>query len=239
MRKRDTIKTIGSIATLVFTIVNGVFMVRGVVTEVLGFNVPWGWLALGGFIAFCGFVYSLLKAKNAEINELRESKPSVIVTPMEEQGLYKLYKLQVENVGGKDVFKAQIKIIDVKDDSLLIAGREYIGFWEHAFGGQSEILNGQHDRVELAALISYPPNYQSEHLDLYFYNPQNRDRGCFFSSSSYHIGSYYTDAKGQYVGPASKPEFIIGVTISSDRTSKEGLFYKEYKLTLDGIEECQ
>lgn len=225
-----------AIASFVFTSINIALMAFGVGT-VLGFSISWPWLILGGFVAFGISVFMLVKSKNEEISEMQALKPSISVAPVEQQGLHRLYKLQVKNTGAKDTFKAQIKVEASQHDTPAIVGHEYIGFWEHANSEKAEIVNGLHDNIEIATMISSRPPYLGEHLELYHYNPQAAQRECFFSSSTYYVGSYVTDSKGKHVRNCEKPEFIIGVTIGSDKTTGKDLFYKRYKLTLDGIEE--
>ncbi len=112
-----------------------------------------------------------------------------------------------------------------------------MGCWQFKVGTKAKILKDHIDRVKIARFAAYPPTYQSQHLELYYYDPVSGEEN-HINSSNFLARARFVSADGEEM-PMIKPEFVLQVTISSEPSLKEGSCLKKYKLRLGGLEELQ
>ncbi len=197
----------------------------------LGYKIDWLWFSLGGFIVFLGFVSWWLGGLHRRIHELEANKPSIEVKPLNKRDMY---CLEVKNIGNTGTFEAEIQI--TKSNAPIPSPvNQYTACWTIARGREAQIKKGLTDRLKIAHFITSPPDYLSQHLDIYYYEPQSGQEN-HVHSDSYLVGAKVVSANGEE-RPLKKPEFVLQVTISSEPSLKEGSFIKKYKLGLSGLEE--
>jgi len=166
------------------------------------------------------------------IHESEGGKPSIEVRPINELDDY---YLEVKNIGNAGTFRMEIQIVEGKEYITPSRFGKYKVCWETTRTREARILKDQTDRVKIAQFVSYPPYYQSQHLSIYYYDPQSGQES-HVDSNSYWVGATITSENGKE-RPLTKPEFVLQVTISSEPILKKGSFVKKYKLGLSGLEE--
>ena len=181
--------------------------------------------------------YHIYTEVDGELNKLQKRlniRPSIEVRPVRE---HDIYCLEVKNIGNAGVFMAEIQIIEGGGHITPYGFNRYKACWESVKGRESQIFQDQTDRIKIAHLVSYSPLYQSQHLDLYYYNPQTNQEN-HVNSDTYWVGATLTSENGKE-RPLTSPEFILQVTINAKEGLREGSFAKKYKLGFSGLEEMQ
>lgn len=229
---RTIFKVGGTILSALWTLVFNALTLAGVGTF-LGYEIDWRWFTLGGFIAFIVFAGWWIVGLYHRIHELSANKPSIKVRPRNE---FDNYYLEVKNIGNTATFQAEIEIVEGKEHLIPYSfEKQYKACWETTRGREAQILKDHTDLVRMAHFMSSPPYYQSQHLNLYYYDPTSGQEN-HIDSSSYLVGAKLVSENGKEK-PLTRPELVLRVTISSEPSLKEGSFVNKYKLGLSGLEE--
>jgi hypothetical protein len=197
----------------------------------------WIWLTLlliGLIVApFLSF-YKVRQRRDVlqkKLDAIEGALPSIEVKPVNKRDMY---YLEVKNIGNTGTFEAEIQMIK-SNAPIPSQVNQYTACWAIARGREARIRKSLTDRLKIAHFITSPPDYLSQHLDLYYYEPQSGQEN-HVHSDSYLVGAKVVSANGEE-RPLKKPEFVLQVTISSEPSLKEGSFIKKYKLGLSGLEE--
>lgn len=191
------------------------------------------WAAIGGGIFFASGL-AVIWGQQKEINKLKkqlDTKPSIQVKPINE---FDDYYLEVKNIGSTGTFNADIQIMEGWEHITPYGFNQYKACWEATRGREAKILKDQTDRIKIAHLVSYPPS-TSQHLNLYYYDPQSSQEN-YVHSDTHWVGATITSENGKE-RPLPVLEFILKVTISAEEGLREGSFTKKYKLGFSGLEE--
>lgn len=184
------------------------------VTALVGTNeIKWQWFTLGAFILFCvfvGFTYWNLRQR---ITDLESTKPSIFVEPIISEGFW---YLEVTNKGERGIFTAEIIVYG---DTYECIGTKYYALWGNTNTDKSEIFNQQNDIVRLAC-VSFEDD--GEYVDMKEYDT---------------MISHPDIVRHIYLSDKIPFEECIEVKISSFPTAKEGVFIRDYILTLGKITE--
>jgi len=213
-------KDVGAILSALFTITSLVYSAKGIAVSLLGYSIPWQYLVIGGFGAFWGFTWWKISELRRENNDLRATRPSVVVGIVNQ---HNLYTLEVKNTGNTDTFEAQIRI-PWTNAHIPPRLQKYKAWWEIADGVSSKILNNSYDRILIAKLVEEPPHIMNN-LRHYYYDIQTKQKG--------HV----TTIRYGIDDPQPNNEFKLEVTISSTRGLIGKGFSRDYRLTVDGLEE--
>lgn len=189
-------------------------------------------LCIGIGIFALAVIWGAIMLPNWGFNKRRRgAKPSIEVRPVND---FDDYYLEVKNTGSTGTFEAQIEMLEGHIFEVHKLDR-YSACWESTRGRQAQIVNSLTDRVRIARFVSHPPYYQTQHLDLYYHDPQTSQEE-HVDSDSYIVGATVTSKNGKE-RPLTRPEFILRVTINAAEGLREGPFIKKYKLGLGGLEE--
>ena len=196
------------------------------IASIFGFIVPWEWIALVGFICFCGVTIWRMSEHSQRIKKFEEVRPSVKVKPVRE---HDSFFLEVENVGGAGTFEAQVEVVKGKEHVLGLPGK-YSPYWAETMDKETEMMNGLKKRLTIASLITPSPQlvfmkFRFHYWELNYceYSRIEGIRGI--DSISWVPGSKQT----------VMPNFVIRVTISSAPSLREGAFIRDYQLSADGL----
>jgi hypothetical protein len=132
-----------SILTAILGFVGAVFSAIGFAQVVLGYDIPWQWIAIGGFIAFVSIT-------RWRIKRLESSRPSMEVN-LENERVKGEMCIHVKNNGAKGIFSGQIEIMDSSNDLLLIEHHRYDAVWLGEITNRIEIFPGHTKTIKLAS----------------------------------------------------------------------------------------
>jgi hypothetical protein len=229
---RTAFKVGGTIFSALWTVVFNALTLAGIGTF-LGYEIDWRWFTLAGFIAFLVFVGWWIGGLYRQLHALKANKPSIKVRPRNE---FDNYYLEVKNIGNTATFQAEIEIIEGKEQYISYSfTKQYKACWETTRGRESQIIQDHTDLVRIAHFVSFPPDYQSQRLNLYFYDPTSIEESYVYCMA-YLVGAKIVSENGTE-RPLTKPELVLQITINSEPSLKEGSFIKKYKLCLSGLEE--
>lgn len=220
MRITNDRKYVGTILSGIFAITSLVFSANGIAVSLLGYSIPWQYLAIGGFGASWGFIWWKISELRRDNHDLRATRPSIAVGIVNE---HNLYALEVKNTGETATFEAQIKI-PWAHAYIPTRLRQYKVWWEIADGVSSQILNNGYDRIPIAELVEEPLHIM-KNLRHYHYDIQTKQKG-YVTTIRYSIGE-----------PQPCREFNLEVTISSNPSVVGKGFSRNYRLTVAGLED--
>ena len=198
-------------------------------------NWNWQYHALIGFFFFVAFMVWMVWDRQTTISRLLDLMPTILVEPIEENGIY---YLKVHNIGAEGILKAQINLS--AEDPSVSNLQGYDGYWQKANCNESKILPNQFDCIKIAERISSAPDYNSVHLRIYYYNPKlieslSSTGGEVYSNTATHwLGAYIEHPDGSTV-PLTKHEYKLCVTISSSPKLKEGVYQANYILDVSSL----
>jgi len=150
-----------------------------------------------------------------------------------------MFYLKVRNNGAEARFKAQITLSS-EDDPQVWRLTTYDGYWQMSNGNESKILPNQYDSIKIAERRSYPPDYNSVHLRIFYYNPKlvealySSEGEAHCDTSSYWVGAYIEKEDGSKT-PLEKHEYDLRVSISSSPSLREKMYIESFKLDIDTL----
>ena len=222
MRKSLVIKTVGAILSMIATAI-------GLGRNILGItSLPMSWWPLVTFLVFCGLVGWMIFDLYREKSRLLNDRPSICVEPVKES---EAFYLEVDNVGEKGFFKAQIQL-EAEDDPQVWTLKNYTGCWRDANREGLEIMKGHDGRIKIAERLS-PPNTNSVYLKIWFFDDKLYAAN-YISSSTHWIGATIRNAGGE-TKPMTKHEYKLQVTISADPSLREGVYQGKFRLNVDRL----
>ena len=229
MEKRNIAKLVGGMLNMIATATGYALDISEVT------NISANWWPLITLVIGIILVTWVILDLNGQINRLLDTRPTITIQPISENNIY---YLKVHNNGAEGILKAQIDLF--AEDPSVGGLKGYDGYWQKANCNESKILPNQYDSVKIAERISSPPDYNSVHLRIYYYNPKlmeslsstGGEAQC--DTASHWIGSTITSPDGS-TRPLTKHEYKLCITISASPRLREGVYQGHYILDIDGL----
>jgi hypothetical protein len=188
----------------------------------------WGFLIF--FAIFCIYMGFYVYSQNERIKESENKKPTIIVEPLpylDDKWAF----LKVTNNGEKAEFWVKISLIatlcDGKSTLMKTLMPCWDGIWRSSNTDRTQIPKGHFDEIGVSEVELVGGE---QILKLWGYDSADK-------SVSIKKQARWQVPKGRQYGP--KPEYGIQVSITSDPSLKEGIFVRDYQVTLNTLEEMK
>jgi hypothetical protein len=188
------------------------------------------WVALG-FIVLILVPFIVFHKSRLERDGLRQEiarliaesgrRPKVVTHASSED-------IVVQNQGAKASFRAEIRVLEQWNFEAVPVGLVLPGFWRNSLKSETEIFNGQEDRLYLRSLSQTPApgGAVTGSLNLHYFNRQGHNLDKFPQAFM-----LYSD------DPPVNTGLLIQVTISSTPEMTDGPVVRTYRLTREGLYE--
>lgn len=142
--------------------------------------------------------------------------------------------VEVENDGGIGHIRAELQVMESNDLIPLHLNRYNVCWVRASDSISAEILHNDFDRIHVAKLVSYPPNYISQQLYICYYDPTTQKERQE-AMSAHWIGATVTSQDGT-TKPLEPKYYLLRLKFIA-RERLRGDTLKNYRLSVRGLEE--